>query len=245
MDALNAILALAPQFLLRLCQIVLLDLVLEGDNIGVIALAVKGLPPQLARKANLLGVLAAIGLRIVLVLLCGALLSLPALHVNLIGGALLLYITWNMVKNDGETKAVGSSASFRKCIGIIVLADLSMSVDNILCIASVALGGRSAIGPEEAALIILGLLVCVPILFFGSRLVCTLMERFPVIIYLCAGLLVHTSVGMILGDPLLATRLEPLGAHAAGLIAVVCGVLAFAAGALSLLYRQRRARDAK
>lgn len=239
----NIFMYLTPVFFLKALQIILLNLVLSGDNVGVIALAIKNLPPKVARKANITGVAMAIILRVFFILLYSVLLSITWLHVDLIGGLLLLYITYSMVKSDSDAASKGPRAhnGFLAAVGVIVLADLSMSLDNDLAIASVAIGGNHTgnLEPQEIALVVFGLLTCVPIIFFGSSLVSKLMNKHPIIVYICAGILVYTSVKMILGDNLISERIAFLGEHFGTIIAAVCGLVAAAAGTVYMLHTQK------
>lgn len=221
----------AADFIVKALQIILLNLVLSGDNVGVIALAIKNLAPKAAKKANLVGVSIALILRILFVVAISVLLGISWLHVDLIGGVLLLYITWNMVAGSGGGKAPKQAGSFWHAVAVIVLADASMSLDNVLAIASVATGGSKAgITGPEFGLILFGLAMCVPIIFFGSEIVARLMNSYPVIIYICAGLLVHTAVKMIAGDSLLHDRLESISPVIAPVTAAVCGIAVIVAG---------------
>jgi len=179
----------------KVLEITLLDFTLSGDNVGLIALAIKNLPPEVAKKANFVGVCAAVGLRILFVCIVGLLLSITWLPIKLIGGIILLYITWGLLKKGGDeeaTEKISGQNGFWKAIMSIVIADASMSLDNVLAIAAVADG--------NVLLVVFGLALCIPIIFFGSRFVAAWMKKFPIIIYLGGAILVHTAFEMILED---------------------------------------------
>lgn len=225
-------------FITQALQITMIDLVLSGDNVGVIALAIRDLPSRTARKAKIVGISGAVLLRIFFVLIISSLFSLTWLHVDLIGGLLLLYITWSMVKDDagGEVK-VKAGKSFLTAVASIILADASMSLDNVLAIASVALkqSGSSAVGPQEMGLIIFGLSVCIPVIFFGSGIVAKLMQKYPIIIYICAGILVNTAFGMILKDALVKPYTGGYGRP----ISLTLGIAVVVFGAVKLYAKKK------
>lgn len=187
---------LVPLFM-GAAQITLLDIVLSGDNIGVIALATRKLPEHLAKKASAIGVFAAVLLRIIFASLITYILMIEWLPIRLVGGLVLVKITWNFIKPDTEEEDcnVKSSNKFVGAIWSIILADVTMSLDNVLAIAGAAQGNIS--------LIIFGLLLNIPIIFFGSQYVVKLMNRYPIVPYIGGAVLAHTSFKMILEDKLL------------------------------------------
>lgn len=179
-------------------QITLLDIVLSGDNIGVIALATKDLPEKYAKKASAIGVFAAVLLRIVFTCFMTYILLIEWLPIKLVGGILLTKITWNFIKpsNENENTRVSSSNKFIGAIWSIIIADATMSLDNVLAIAGAADG--------NIVLVIFGLLLNIPIIFWGSQYVSRLMKRYPIVTYIGGAILAHTAFKMILEDKLIS-----------------------------------------
>lgn len=178
-------------------KITLLDIVLSGDNVGVIALATKDLPEKYAKKASIIGISFAILLRIVFAIFITYILMISWLPIKLIGGLLLVKITWDLIKDisNEEANDVKSTSKFWSAVLNIVLADLSMSLDNVLAIGSTANG--------SVLLIVIGLAVNIPVLFLGSRFVCNLMKKHPIVIYIGGAILAHTAFKMIFEDHLI------------------------------------------
>lgn len=183
-------------FILAAVKITLLDLALCGDNIGVIALATRRLSKEFAKKASMLGVAGAIGLRILFACLITVILSIQWLPIKLLGGLLLVKITWDFIKpsQEEEDHNVKTTNKFWEAVLIIIVADISMSLDNVLAIAGAAGGNISAI--------IFGVLLNIPIIFFGSQIVSELMKKYEIIVYIGGAVLAHTSIKMILEDNL-------------------------------------------
>jgi YjbE family integral membrane protein len=198
-----------PHFLIDCLSIILIDLLLAGDNALVIAIVVRGLPPRQRRTAVTFGALLAVGLRVALTFAAAQLLRLE--FVQLAGG---IFIAWIAVKVllDADTKAEDRKASRRllQAIGWIVLADITMSVDNILAVAGASRG--------SLALILFGLALSIPFVIFSSTLLSVLMDRYPILIYLGSAILGKVSAEMILTDPFVAARLHTTEAlrYAAG-----------------------------
>jgi YjbE family integral membrane protein len=190
-----------PAFWLAVGQIILIDILLGGDNAVVIALACRRLPPDLRRKGIFWGTAGAILLRVVLIFFALTLLKLPAL--KLIGALLLLWIGVKLMlpEPDGHGEITASDKLFA-AIKTIIVADLVMSVDNVIAIAGAA---QTANPNQQMFLVVFGLLVSIPIIVWGSQLVIKLMDRFPVIIVAGAMLLGWIAGGLLLGDPLLKT----------------------------------------
>src|SRR5215207_374277 len=167
-------------FWIGLVKIVWINIILSGDNAVVIAMAARSLPPAQQKKAVLFGSGAAVVLRIVLTVVAAKLLALPYLQV--LGGALLLWIGVQLLgeedEDNGEEKEYGSMFA---AVRTILLADLVMSLDNVIAVAAAAQGSM--------VLLILGLAISIPLVIFGSTLMIKLMERFPIIIMLGAALI--------------------------------------------------------
>jgi len=183
-------------FLVAVGQIILIDILLGGDNAVVIALACRKLPESQRRKGIFWGVAGAIGLRIVLIFFAVQLLALPLLKV--VGALLLVWIGIKLLLPDeGEGHAnVAGSTTLLGAIKTVVIADAVMSLDNVIAVAGAARGSMS--------LVVFGILVSIPIIVWGSQFVLRLMDRFPLVITLGAGLLGWIAGGMLVTDVTLA-----------------------------------------
>lgn len=178
-----------------LLAIILIDLVLAGDNAIVIALAARNLPPHLQKKAVVWGAAGAIFVRSIMTIGVVWLLKIPGLM--LVGGLGLLWIAYKLLADQSDEGHDGPAAStFWGAMKTIVVADALMGIDNVLGVAGAAHGSFD--------LVIIGLLVSVPIVVFGSTLVLKLVERFPIIIKLGAAVLAFTAANMIVGEQLLS-----------------------------------------
>jgi YjbE family integral membrane protein len=177
---------LTPDFLLAVGQIIMIDILLGGDNAVVIALACRKLPPAQRTKGILWGTAGAIVLRVVLIFFALTLLKVP--YLKLVGAILLIWIGIKLLVPDHDEHAnIQGSDRLWAAIKTIIVADLVMSVDNVIAIAGAA---EAAGGDHKMPLVIFGLLVSIPIIVWGSQLVIKLMDRFPIII---------TAGGMLLG----------------------------------------------
>lgn len=177
-----------------LLAIILIDLVLAGDNAIVIALAARNLPQDLQKKAIVWGTVGAIVVRAVMTVGVVWLLKIPGLM--LVGGLGLLWIAYKLIADSGEGDHSGPSATtFWGAMKTIVVADALMGVDNVLGVAGAAHGAFD--------LVILGLLISVPIMVFGSRIVLQLVQRWPLIIQGGAAVLAFTAASMIINESLL------------------------------------------
>ena len=177
-----------------LLAIILIDLVLAGDNAIVIALAARNLPPQLQKKAIVWGAAGAIVVRSVMTVGVVWLLKIPGLM--LVGGLGLLWVAYKLLADHEDKKHDGPvAATFWGAMKTIVVADALMGIDNVLGVAGAAHGAFD--------LVIIGLLVSVPIVVFGSTMVLRLVERFPIIIKIGAAVLAFTAAKMIVGEQLL------------------------------------------
>jgi YjbE family integral membrane protein len=188
-----------------LLAIILIDLVLAGDNAIVIALAARNLPPALQKKAILWGTVGAIFVRTVMTLVVVWLLKIPGLM--LVGGLGLIWIAYKLLVDTGGDEHDGPVATtFWGAMKTIVIADALMGIDNVLGVAGAANGNMT--------LVVLGLLISVPIVVYGSQLVLKLVERFPVIIQLGAAVLAFTAAKMIVSEKLLAGVFYPPASYA-------------------------------
>jgi YjbE family integral membrane protein len=204
-----------------LLAIVLIDLVLAGDNAIVIALAARQLPPPLQRKAIFWGSLGAIAIRALMTLGVVWLLQIPGLM--LLGGLGLLWIAYRLLADTSTQGHDGPVVTtFWGAMKVIVVADALMGIDNVLGVAGAAHG--------DMGLVLIGLLVSVPIVVFGSAFVLRLIERFPFIIKLGAAVLAFTAAKMIVAEPLLDPLFDPSGwpheiARAGTYVLAITGVL--------------------
>jgi YjbE family integral membrane protein len=178
-------------FWIGLLEIIWINIILSGDNAVVIALAARSLPPDQQRKAVLIGSGAAVVLRIVLTVVAAKLLALP--YLQIIGGALLLWIGLQLLgeeeEGEGHSKHHGNMFS---AVRTILIADLVMSLDNVIAVAAAAHG--------NSTLLILGLAISIPLVIFGSTLMIRMMERFPFIVILGAALIGWVAGETIMND---------------------------------------------
>lgn len=189
----------SPEFWVALGQIIIIDILLGGDNAVVIALACRKLPPAQRTKGIIWGTAGAIILRVVLIAFAMTLLNLPFLKV--VGAILLVWIGVKLLAPDEDGHgSVAESDKLLAAIKTIIVADLVMSVDNVIAIA----GAAQNAGDHSLLLVVLGLLISIPIIVWGSQLVIKLMERFPAIITAGGMLLGWIAGGMLVSDPALA-----------------------------------------
>ena len=179
------------ELLWALGAIILIDVVLGGENALVIAMAANKLPPELRRKAMLWGTFGAVAVRFASVAALTYLLMIPGLR--LVGGIALLYIAYKLVSAEEDEHNVTAASTFWGAMGTIIWADAVMGLDNALAIAGAA-GGNWW-------LIIFGLLVSVPIILYGSTVVSKIMLRWPKTIWIGAGVLVIVAIQMMVNEP--------------------------------------------
>lgn len=202
------------QFLTALLSIVVIDLVLAGDNAIVIALAARNLPPHLQKKAIIWGTVGAVVVRSAMTVGVVWLLKIPGLL--LIGGAALVWIAYKLLSDDGNGDEHGAGATtLVGAMKTIIIADAVMGVDNVLAVAGAAHG--------SFLLVVLGLLISIPIVVWGSSLVLKLMSRFPSIIFVGAGVLAFTAVKMIVSEPLVKAFFSANALAYYGLFVLVIG----------------------
>jgi len=176
-------------------QIILIDILLGGDNAIVIALACRNLPSNLRFRGILWGTFGAIAIRIALIAFAVSLLQMP--YIKLIGGVLLFWIGTKLLSDDDGHGEISGSDKLLAAIKTIIVADLVMSLDNVIAIASAA---EQAAGEHQLLLVVFGILVSIPIIVWGSTLVLKLMEKAPLIITLGAALLGYLAGGMVISD---------------------------------------------
>jgi len=193
-----------PEFWARWLSIVILDLTLAGDNALVIALAVRTLPRQQQFWGRVWGSVGAVSLRLVFITIVTLVLRIPLLQVA--GGLLLIWIALKLIRQDpgeGEEGHARHGTSLRQAIWIIIVADVVMSLDNVLAVAGAAHG--------NLVLVVFGISLSLPLVVWGSGLLARLMTRYPWIIWLGGGILGYVAGEMILKDDLVRSWLGRLG----------------------------------
>ena len=231
---------MTPEFWIAVGQIIMIDILLGGDNAVVIALACRKLPAKQRSQGILWGTAGAILLRVVLIFFALQLLAIPFL--KLVGAVLLVWIGVKLLlPEDGEGHGeIAASDKIWAAVKTVIVADLVMSVDNVIAIAGAA---ESAGGDHTMPLVIFGLLVSIPIIVWGSQLVIKLMDRFPVVIVAGGMLLGWIAGGMLVTDPAFVnpdkwTWMPKLGSVDGQGLAVISDTLywtAHVAGALLVL----------
>ncbi len=214
----------AVRFFLSLCSIVLIDLMLAGDNALVIAMAVRSLPKEQRRIGSVCGASAAVALRVALTFIAARLLSIQFL--KLAGGLLVLWIAVKVLLDaSGPPEENRSPRRFIEAIWYITLADITMSTDNILAIAGASQG--------NFGLILFGLAFSIPFVVLSSNLLATLMDRVPWLVYLGAAVLGKVAGDMVLTDPFIAQALHPSAPLHYGIDAALALILFLSGFALS------------
>lgn len=183
---------LTGEFISGLLAIIMIDLVLAGDNAILIGLAARKLPKDQQKKVIIWGAVGAIVIRIIATLLVVVILEVPGLH--LIGGLLLVWIAYKLLI-DEEEHDVKPADSMWAAIKTIIIADALMGLDNVLAVAGASHGNFT--------LVVIGLLVSIPVVMYGSTLILKLIERYPFIIVIGAGILGWTAAKMIVAEPFL------------------------------------------
>jgi len=186
-------------FLLAMLNIVFINIILSGDNAVLIAMAVRGLPKEQRKKGVFWGTAAAVLLRVVLTFFVALLLGVPFL--KLVGGALILWIAVNLLMEQGSDEEEAQTTTLRQAIKIIIIADLTMSLDNVLGVAGAA-GGNMF-------LLLFGIGVSIPIVILSSNLISTLMDKYPIIVVIGAAILGRVGGEMMITDPIVEKWLHP------------------------------------
>jgi len=178
------------EFFSALLTIVFIDLILAGDNAIVIGMAARNLPKHQQKKAVIWGTVGAIGIRIIATLLVVYLLDLPWLH--LVGGLLLIWIAFKLLVQEDAHDDIKAGNTLWQSIRTIIIADAAMGIDNVIAVAGAAHG--------DTLLVVLGLLISVPVIVWGSTLFIKLINRFNWIVYIGAGVLAYTAAKMITAE---------------------------------------------
>jgi YjbE family integral membrane protein len=176
-----------------LLQVLVVNVVLSGDNAVVIGMAARTLPPRLQRRAILIGAIGAVALRLALTLPATFLLRLPMVRAG--GGAVLAWVAYRLLAAESEPREAGAAASVATAVGMILVADVSMSLDNVLAVAAIA--ERSA---DSKLVLVGGLALSIPLVLLGGRLVTTLMNRLPLLAWVGGAVLAFTAAGLIVDD---------------------------------------------
>lgn len=201
-------------------QIIIVNIVLSGDNAVVIAMASKNLPPVQRVQAIWWGAFGAIGLRLLLTLIAVSVLGIP--YIQAIGSIFLLWIAIKLLIEDDGGKDIAVANSLSKAVRTIIVADLIMSLDNVLAIAAIA--------QNDLAIIILGISLSIPLIIWGSSVVMKLLHRFPILVFLGAGILGYTAGEMFVND----VKVEPYIANyvyhwiipfISGILVIIIGII--------------------
>lgn len=185
-------------FFSSLLIIITINIVLSGDNAVVIAIACRKLAPAQRKKAILWGTFLAVIVRVIATVLAVYLLKIPFLY--LVGGVVLLWISYNLLREEDEENQIESSADMVQAVKTIVVADVMMGLDNVLAIAGAANG--------NIVLIVLGLIISIPLMVFGSQLILKAMERFSWLVYLGSAVLAWAAANMITNEAVIADWLS-------------------------------------
>ena len=223
-------------FWLAVGQIIFINALLSGDNAIVIAMACRGLPQPQRRWGLVIGAGLAALLRILFTVVLASLMMLP--YLKLIGGAGLLYISAKLiVTEEPDRNELEAAAHLWRAVAVVVIADIVMSFDNVVAIAAIARG--------DYLLLVIGLVISIPLLIAGAALIATLLDRFPVLIWLGAALLGWIAGETMATDPAVVSRLAPLGEAALRQVefagAAASAAFAIAAGGLWQRLRELRA----
>lgn len=210
-----------PEFWARLLGIILIDISLAGDNALVIALAVRGLPARQQLLGRIWGTVGAVGLRVAFIVIVSLLLQIPLLQ--LAGGLALIWIAVRLVRpGQGEHEGTRQGTSLREAIWIIIVADVTMSLDNVLGVAAAAKG--------DIVLVIFGVALSLPLVVWGSGLLANLMARHEWIVWLGGGVLGYVAGEMMANDPIVERWLGRAANAADQWLSIVLGVFVLGLG---------------
>ncbi|WP_100373497.1 TerC family protein [Bacillus sp. FJAT-45037] len=182
------------EWIISLLTIIGVDIILGGDNAIVVALACRNLSPSIRNKAVVLGIGLALAIRMFLTVVAVELLEIPFLLG--LGGALLIYIAYTLLASHDDGANIDGGTNLWTAIKAIVIADFVMGFDNVIAVAGAAHG--------DTTLVMIGLIFSVPIIIFGSKIILSAFDRFPVIVYIGAGILAFTATRMIKHEEMLA-----------------------------------------
>ncbi len=195
---------LTAEWLSRLVGVLVVNLILSGDNAVVIAMAARSLEGRNRRRAIIWGAAGAVILRLIFAGLITFLLAIPFIQV--VGGLLLVWIAWKLIHDEEpEEGKIEAGQNVWQAIRIIIVADAVMSLDNVIALVQAA----RIDGQVSASLLVIGLATTIPLVIFGAALLTSLLDRFPILVYIGAGLLIYLAVEMIFADKALHDYLEP------------------------------------
>lgn len=211
-----------PGFWLAVLQIIWIDILLSGDNAVVIALACRKLPPKQRVWGVVLGTVVAISLRVVFAGLVTTLMQMA--YLKLVGGTLLLWIAVKLLapEENGKSGEIQAVDSLWRAVRIVAIADVVMSLDNVIAIAAVA---ERFEAPHSYALLMFGLAVSIPLIMAGAAMVMALLDRFPIVVWAGAALLGWIAGEIIAKDPLITGNLDAAAAHTVWLTGATLGAL--------------------
>lgn len=220
---------LSAEFFSALLAIIMIDLVLAGDNAIVIGMAARRLPKDMQKKVIMWGTVGAVVVRVLATLVIVALLKIPGLL--LIGGVLLVWIAYKLLAEQEDEGEIKESENMWAAVRTIIIADAAMGLDNVLAVGGAAHGNY--------LLVVLGLVISIPLVVWGSTIILKLMERFPMIIYIGAAVLAWTAARMITEEPFLDHFFDtnPF-IHGVFLTSVIAGVV------LAGMWKNQRNKDA-
>lgn len=205
-----------------LLEILMINLVLSGDNAVVIAMASKNLPLSKRKKAVWWGALGAVVLRCLLTWIALILLQIP--YIQALGGIMLAFIAYRLMTQQEEENRVESAATIWKSVQTILAADFIMSLDNVLAIAAVANG--------DVAVLVIGIAISIPIVVWGSNLIAGLLHKFPVLVYAGAGILAYTAGKMLVHDEKIGGLVSAVFPALSGLLPLLFSVVIILIGLL-------------
>lgn len=216
--------------MLELIQIILLNLIVSFDNVGVIALATQKLSAKKARSAQRIGIGLSIVLKLLFILIVESLFSVHWLHIRIIGGLLLLYVTYTMMKphkseSDNVKITKYGDEKFILVIIYIIAADVGMSLDNVIAILSIVSENTGILSINDMIMIVFALVICIPVLLYFSETATIMMERYTILTHICAGYLVYIATKMIFED-----EIFDMLSHYSVSISMLLGILTFLIG---------------
>ncbi|WP_438351648.1 TerC family protein [Paenibacillus sp. FA6] len=212
-----------------LLEILVINLVLSGDNAVVIALASKDLPPAQRKKTVWWGAMGAIVLRCLLTLVAVLMLKIP--YLQAFGGIMLLWIAFQLLSDEKKELRVGETPTISKAIRTIIAADFIMSLDNVLAIAGLAKG--------DISLIVIGIALSIPIVIYGSTIIIHWLHRFPILVYFGAGILGYTAGEMILQDSSFGGYLSALWPDGHSVLPMALAIIVVLSGGLRKMASHR------
>ncbi|PDO10793.1 MAG: hypothetical protein BLM47_05535 [Candidatus Reconcilbacillus cellulovorans] len=220
----------SPEWFVALLQIIIIDLVLAGDNAIVIGMAARNVPKHRQKFVIIVGTFGAVAIRALATIAVVWLLKIPGLRG--IGGLILVYIAYKLLVEE-KKREIAAKNSVLAAIGTIMFADIAMGLDNVLAIGGAAHG--------DYLLVVIGLLVSIPIVVWGSTLVMKLMDRFPALLYVGSGVLAYTAAKMIVEEPFVKPWFANPVVHYSFMGLIVLGVLLV--GHLVKAAKARQQRD--